>query len=103
MAIAKAARFSKVRINHALQGIPAFPFPPDKFTYDGLKLQCLGRSNKDDLYPATIDDPSIAAASMSGRIGQFIYTNQNADLYDVLLYIDETETLILYGIGTTLQ
>lgn len=103
MAIAKSARFKKVRLNHPLTGVPAFPFPPEKLVYDGLKLQCLGRSHKGDLYPPTIDDPSIAAASMSGRIGQFIYSSPNADLYDILLYIDETDTLMVYGIRTTLQ
>lgn len=103
MAIPKKERFNKVRLNYPIQGIPAFPFPPEKISYNGLKLQCLGRSNKEDLFPTSIDDPVIARASMTGRIGQFIYVAPNSDLYDALLYIDETDTVILYGLRTTLQ
>lgn len=101
MAIAKKNRFKKQNIKLDLN-LPSAPFPPDKIVYDDMKLVNLGKSNKEDLFPVSIEDPDLMKASISGNIGQYIYSNQNSDLYDVLLYIDEGGDVIMHGIKTRL-
>ena len=80
----------------------SIPFPPEKVTYDGKKLVLLGKSNKDDLFPPTLQERDLILATTRGAIGQFIYSAENADLYDALLYVDEVDNVILYGIRTRL-
>lgn len=102
MAIPKKERFINKGANITLENVAAIPFPPEKITYDGKKLVLLGKSNKDDLFPPTLQQRDLILATTRGTIGQFIYSAENSDLYDVLLYVDEVDNVILYSIRTRL-
>lgn len=102
MAMPKKERFTNKGANIVLENVSAIPFPPEKITYDGKKLVLLGKSNKDDLFPPTLQERDLILASTRGSIGQFIYSAENSDLYDVLLFVDEVENVILYSIRTRL-
>ncbi len=102
MAIPKKERFTNQGAKILLEDVSSIPFPPEKIMYDGKKLVLLGRSNKDDLFPPTLQERDLILATTRGAIGQFIYSAENADLYDVLLYVDEVDNVILYGIRTRL-
>lgn len=102
MAIAAKNRFSAIGIKIILEDVATIPFPPEKIFYNGMKLVLLGKSNKDDLFPATIQERDIMIATTRGVIGQFIYTAENSDLYDALIYVDEAENVILHSIRTRL-
>lgn len=102
MAIPKKERFINQGAKILLENVSAIPFPPEKITYNGKKLILLGKSNKDDLFPPTIQERDLILATTRSVIGQFIYSAENADLYDVLLYVDELENVILYAIRTRL-
>lgn len=99
MAMKKADRYKREKVNQSLKG----NFPVEKFIYEGKNMTLLGTSNKTDLFPKNLEEPGLIKASMTGKIGQFIYSCDNGDLYDALLYIDETGTLVLYSIRTRLQ
>lgn len=102
MAIPKKQRFKSENIKLELRGIPSMPFPPEKITYRDKKLVLLGKSNKDDLFPPSLEDRDLMIATQYSRIGQFVYSAENADLYDALLYIDEVDNVVLYSIRTRL-
>lgn len=102
MSIPKKERFINQGAKILLDGVASIPFPPEKITYNGEKLVLLGKSNKDDLFPPTIQDRDLIIATTRGSIGQFIYSADNSYLYDVLLYTDEVDNVILYGIRTRL-
>lgn len=101
MAIAKKDRFEKKGIKVDLK-MPATNFPPEKVIFEGKKLINLGKSNKEDLFPASIEDTDLMKASVEGNVGQYIYSSDSGDLYDLLLYIDEFDSIVLHGIRTRL-
>lgn len=72
-------------------------FPPKLITYNNIKLMLLGRSNKSDLINET---PQY---ERSDKKGQFIYTNETGDTFDLCVYTDYTERVILTGIRTRLK
>lgn len=102
MAIAKKNRFISDKLNIKLN-VPSIPFPVEAFKYNNKQFTLLGESNKDDLFPSNIEEPSLISANIDGRIGQFLYSSENGDLYDVLLYVDEFKEVILYKLRTRLQ
>lgn len=103
MAIAKSERFKSEGVEIILKGIPTEPFPPEKFKFRDKKLSLLGKSNRDNLYPVSIEDTDMIKAMSDGKIGQFIYTDDDANIYDVLLYVDTVDQLVIYSIMTRLQ
>lgn len=102
MAIPKKQRFIAENIKMELRGIPAIPFPPENIHFRDKKLTLLGKSNKDDLFPPSIEDRDLMIAIQYSRIGQFIYSADNGDLYDALLYVDEVENIVIQSIRTRL-
>lgn len=102
MAIKKSDRFIKEKVNELLN--VKFDFPVEKFVYEGKNMTLLGKSNKTDLFPTNIEEPELMQASMKGRIGQYVYSCDNGDLYDALLYVDDIgHGIRLYSIRTRLQ
>lgn len=102
MSIPKKQRFVSENIKMELRGIPAMPFPPEQITFRDKKLTLLGKSNKDDLFPPSLEDRDLMIAVQYSRIGQFIYSADNGDLYDALIYIDEVEHVVIQSIRTRL-
>ena len=101
MAIAKKERFEDKGIKLKLN-VPSANFPPEKIIYSEKKLVMLGKSNKEDLFPANVEDQELMNPVIEGNIGQFIYSAQNGDLYDALIYKDEVDDIILHSIRTRL-
>lgn len=100
MSIAKKDRFVKTNLKQVIESGGGEIFPPEKINYEGKRLSLLGMSNKDDLAPITMDSHELRWAATYGRMGQYIYANENGDLYDLYLYQDETRDVILHGIRT---
>lgn len=98
MSIAKKDMFCHKDIRYTLEGVSSKPFPPEKIKYEGIGLSLLGKSNKTDLHPVSIEDNGLHKAALHGEIGQFIYTTKHGDLFDVLVYVDETESVNIYSI-----
>lgn len=103
MAIAKSERFKSEGVDIVLKGMPTEPFPPEKFRFRDRKLFLLGKSNRDNLYPPSIEDTDMIKAMSEGKIGQFVYSDEDANIYDVLFYIDTVEQLVIHSIMTRLQ
>ena len=104
MSTAKKDRFVSKNLKFLLDTNGDPTFPPEKINYssDGgaLKLSLLGSSNKDDLAPINIDTFDLQKAATYGHMGQYVYANENGDFYDLYLYKDEVEDIILYAIRT---
>lgn len=77
-------------------------FPPEKIDYDGETLTLLGLSNKNDLHPKdlNVEDIGLQKAVFNSQMGQYVYCSPNAVMFDVLLYVDDTECIILNSIRT---
>lgn len=107
MAMPKKERFERINIKQVMEmNNPVFP--PESFIYNDsekgkrIGLTLLGKSNKSDLFPPSIEETGIMYATTTGQIGQYIYTAHNGDLFDVLFYIDEVNNLVLLSIRTRL-
>lgn len=96
MAIAKKDKFITKEIEVIISE-DSNVFPPKLVTYNNFKLMLLGRSNKTDLIEET---PQY---ERSENKGQFIYTNETGDTFDLSMYSDYTERVILTGIRTRLK
>ena len=103
MSIAKKDRFKTEGIDVILKDVTSIPFPPETFKWNEKKFTLLGSSNKNDLLPISLDEPSIIAATNTGRIGQYIYTDHEGNLYDAFIFVDEMDDVILRSIMTRLQ
>lgn len=99
MAIAKKLRFDNRLVERVIENSS---FPPSKLEFEGKKLLWLGKSNKVDLIPMSLDNQSMIKASLEGKLGQFVYAAENADIYEVFLFVDEVENVIFHSIRTRL-
>jgi hypothetical protein len=100
MSVAKKERFIRTNLRILIDTGGDNTFPPERVNYEDKRLSLLGASNKDDLAPVTIDTLELQKAATYGQMGQFVYVNENGDFYDLFLYKDEIEEIILYGIRT---
>ena len=104
MSIAKKDRFINRNLKDVLDTEGDVTFPPEKVNYAAneglLRLSLLGSSNKDDLAPVNIDTFDLQKAATYGHMGQFVYANENGDFYDLYIYKNEVEEIILYSIRT---
>ncbi len=97
MGIAKSERFElkdlKIKIN-------SNKFPPEVFLYEGKEMNLMGISNKQDLVP-TIDNMDVVRAAFTGvGVKQLIYSDQNANLYDICMYKDSDGGIFIHAIRT---
>lgn len=102
MAIPKKERFVLKDIRYQLEDLSPNPFPPERIKYNGMELILLGKSNKNDLDPVSIEDSGLHKAVLNEQIGQYTFVNKNGDIYEVELFVDETEVVTIYGIRTRL-
>ena len=99
MALAKKDRFISKDLKIELKS-SSDVFPLDTFNFEGHKFFMLGISNKNDLYPLNIEEYGLHKAVVEGKIGQYIYTREDGVLFDVFMYSDEADYVILGGIRT---
>lgn len=73
-------------------------FPPESIKLANIgKLSLLGKSNKTDLEPSNISTAGLQQATITGKMGQFVFTNDAGDLFDIYLYENELGEVILFG------
>lgn len=97
MAIAKKDRFVHSDIKRLVKMNEEFP--PENFNYNELVLTVLGRSNKDDLFPASVNDIELQKAMTYGKMEQLICVSEQGDMYDACLY-QLDNSIFLYAIRT---
>ena len=77
-------------------------FPPSDVKWNGDVLTLLGESNKDDLLKESNfpGDTEVIKAFEQKLIGQFLYTDDAAELFEVVLIQNETSEIYIAAIRT---
>ena len=77
-------------------------FPPAEIKWGDEVLQCLGVSSKDDLLKEDqfADDAEVIKAFKQKLVGQFLYTDENAELFEVMIIQNEASEMYITAIRT---
>jgi hypothetical protein len=78
-------------------------FPPAEIKWkSGETFICLGASNKDDLLKVDLfaDDAEVMKAFHQNLVGQFLYTDESAELFEVMIIQNEASEMYITAIRT---
>jgi hypothetical protein len=100
MGVVANDRFLKTDLK-VLIGKHGFPEPHNYFPFEGKTMTCMGLSNKNDLVLSYSDQEVLRSAAVHGHEPrQYIYTDQQAVLYDVCIFLNERMEGVMHAIRT---